>query len=181
MKKTRDFNFPFLLFIALLFVLVACEKDSDEDLEREECEATAWSEAKHYDVMPKVRVLVDTINGFCLKDAKLIGYDGVISKYYCKNNISGTFHYTPSQFYPEFIEEEYWTGGFLIAEAYGFNFQNDLDYLDYHITFEAVFDDFNIFHASFDGEVMYNDIYTSIDELKQFFYVDINSTYWIQK
>jgi hypothetical protein len=129
--------------------------------------------------MPRVRVLGGEVDGRDLKDAIMVTYKGHISKFYCKDNKSTQFNYSPGEFYPEFIEEEYWTGGFLIGQTFGFLLKNDEDYVKYYLEFEAIFDEFTSYKMTTVGKVKYPDIFMSIDDMKQFFYVDItNDLIW---
>lgn len=159
-----------LLFPAMFVLINAC---SDKEDESDECEKTKWDQAKQVNVIPRVRVLGDNISDYDLKDAKLITYNGIITKYYCKDNPSQSFNYSMREFYPEFIEDENWTGGFYIGDAYGFKFQNDEDYLQVFIEFEAVFDNFTSYCAFVRIKVKYGDIFRSIDDLREFYYVDL--------
>lgn len=170
MLKKRKTVIITLLFPMMLVSLLAC---SDKEDPPDECEKTKWDQAVQVNVIPRVRVLGDNINDYDLKDAKLITYNGIITKYYCKDNPSQSFNYSMREFYPEFIEDENWTGGFYIGDAYGFKFQNDEDYLYVSLSFEAVFDSFTSYCAFVRIKVKYDDIFRSIDDLREFFYVDL--------
>lgn len=159
-----------LIIPAMLLLLHACDDKEDE---ADECEKTKWDQAIQVNVIPRVRVFGDNINDYDLKDAKLITYHGSITKYYCKDNPSQTFNYSMREFYPEFIEDENWAGGFYIGDAYGFKFQNDEDYLQVFLSFEAIFDSFTSYCAFVRFKVKHGDIFRSIDDLREFYYVDL--------
>lgn len=170
-RNIKKINFM-LMLLPFVLVMISCEKNDEE---ADECEKTKWNEAIHYNVMPKIRVLGDNIPGYDLKEAKLITYTGSIKKYYCKDNGSTSFVYSPGEFYPEFIEEEYWKGGFFIAESYGFFFNNDEDYLKVNLELEAIFDNFTSYKTRISLKVKPSEIFIDIDNIKEYFYIDLTS------
>ncbi len=175
----KKISFAFI-FLGMVFLIAACKEDNQEELD--ECEETKWPEPKHYHVQPKIRVYINKIQGFDLKNAEVVHYSGATQKIYCPDVESTLFQYTPSEFYPEFIEEQYWSGGFLIGESFGFFFNNDMDYLDVYLSFHVYFNNFDHFTGDKLIKVKPDDIYKDINNLKDFFFFDITSDiYWTKQ
>ena len=166
----------FLVALMLTFTISGCQKDKSS----EACSLTELPSTLNFNVTPKLRVLGSDIPYEELKEALEIKFAGSIRKYYCSGHQSGEFVYN-STFDPWAIEQNLWTGGFFVGKAYGFDFQNSEDYLYPTITLTAVFASGHTFRAQINTLVYKDDIYTDIDYLKEFFYIDVtNSTTWTE-
>jgi hypothetical protein len=128
-----------LYFIVYLSAIICCFSSCKED--SDQCKETAWESTINYSVQPKLKAaashLPDDRN---LKEAVELQFLGVVRKFHCGGELSGGFWYA-SKHDPRAIDNSFWTDGFYVGKVYGFDFNNDEDYLEYDFYIIATFAD----------------------------------------
>jgi hypothetical protein len=178
MNKNQGVSYHLsMLVIFVLFSFAGCLKDKSH----EACELTKLPQSLHFNVQPKLRVLENSLpDQQELKKALEIQFTGSVRKYYCSGDHSEPFIYN-SSFDPWAIDQAYWTGGFLVGKAYGFNIDNEEDYIYSSVKLAASFFDGFTYTAQINTLTYKDDIFKDIDNLKDFFFIDVTSeTVWVQ-
>jgi hypothetical protein len=128
-----------LILAAFIMTLSSCKEEKDP------CDDTKWESTINYSVQPKLipagAVLPD---GKVLKEASNLTFIGVVRKYHCGGNLSQDYH-MESQHDPRAIDDNYWNNGFYVGRVYGFDFNNDEDYLEFQYALAVYFGDGSVY------------------------------------
>jgi len=120
--------------ILVVFLLTSSTCGLDKEDEEGICEQSQM-EKVHLNIQPKLNVSASSLpENRILKEAELLTFTGTIKKYHCLGNWSEPFSLN-STHDPRAIDAAYWSAGFFVGTAYGFDLDNTYDYvlIDYQL------------------------------------------------
>ncbi len=132
--KTRSMIL-LVLFLSVALILSSCLKD-----DKDPCDATKWEQSVNYSVKPKLKPAQAQLPyNYLLKNAVELKFEAVLAKYHCGGTWSANYSLI-SYHDPRAIDDEFWNEGFYVGDkVYGFDFDNDEDFLQCGYTLTATF------------------------------------------
>lgn len=124
-----------LLFVCSAAIFTtACTEDKDP------CDETKIDKF-NVSVQPKLKISdLAGPDGYVLKDASELRFDGFIHKYHCGGSWSAKYDLNSTHDLRA-IDDYHWNNGFYVGKVYGFDFDNSEDYLQCGFTLTATFED----------------------------------------
>lgn len=155
-KKTQ-ISGKICFFIITLLTVLGCELFEGNDAE---CEKTKWKDVKKtelYLILDSEGSFKKSNTEYLLANANRATATGTIQKYYCSEKKGGYFDFNTT-FFPKDIDNQK-LKSIIIGQRYGFDFQNDNDYLSIIWQIKYYFDDNKIFKTkNIINKIHYDDL-----------------------